>query len=575
MSESEKKKRLEYRKRRKNRIMIQVIVALVLIIAFVPLALISREKAKDVEIGYTETGTVDYKVYLKQNDFYEEEFLGKDKEYVASLIDDIIVDFDYNFKLDEESLNNERVDLSNKMYSVTYQLYGELIISKEQTGNVMFAKKYPLVTEYTQYASVDKPTNIKNTVTIDYSQYNSLANAFITTYNLEQQGVESSLKLYMSAKIGGICEGTVSHFETLDIPLTQETVDINFTSSVPTNGNKILVCDKGDGQPFGYLSIAALGLGIIMLLVMGIYAVLTRNYDIEYDIKVKRLVSTYKSYIQKITNKFCTDGYQVLNVSTFKEMLDIRDTTQAPILMHENQDRTMTEFFIPTDSKILYVFDIKVEDYDEIYGFTGGAIEEISLTEDLTEQEAVKEEVVSTVAEQVNEMVNSASEQTVDEHAYRSNISYDYSFIAKLHMSAKETKDYYKDIITFVQSYGVNVVRTWDKEKICVGRNVLAVISFKGMKLSAAFKLDPNEYAESKYKLVDMSTIKRFEKTPAFMKVTSDRKTRWAIELLQTVFDKEGIVNKNLDVKVKNIPAKTRNALIKENLIRIKEKKAK
>ncbi|MBQ3116009.1 MAG: hypothetical protein IJC07_03165 [Clostridia bacterium] len=572
MSESEKKKRLEYRKRRKTRIAIQVVVAIMFIVAFIPLALISREKAKDVEIGYTETGTVDYKVYLKQNDFYEEEFLGKDKEYVASLIDDIVIDFDYKFALDKDSLNNDRVDLSNKMYSVTYQLYGELIISKEQTGNAMFTKKYPLVDEYTVHTIVDQPTKISHTATIDYAEYNSLANAFINTYNLENQGVESTLKLFMSAKVGGICEGTVSHFETLSIPLTEETVDINFTSSVPTNNNKILVCDKGDGQPFGYLSLISLGLGIIVLLVMGIYAVLTRNYDIEYDIKVKRLVVQYKSYVQKIKNNFCADGYQVLKVGTFKEMLDIRDTTQSPILMHENQDRTMTQFMIPTQNSLLYLFEIKVEDYDEIYGFSGAVNKEVTATE-LPKEEKAVEEVKEAVIEQENEQTEQA--EVENEHGYRSNISYDYSFVAKLHMSAKETKEYYKDIISFIQSYGVNVTRTWDKEKVCVGRNVLAVISFKGMKLSTAFKLDPKEYENSKYKLVDMSTIKRFEKTPAFMKVTSDRKTRWAIELLQIVFEKEGLVNKNLTVKVKNIPTKSRNALVKENLIRIKEKKSK
>jgi hypothetical protein len=57
------------------------------------------------------------------------------------------------------------------------------------------------------------------------------------------------------------------------------------------------------------------------------------------------------------------------------------------------------------------------------------------------------------------------------------------------------------------------------------------------------------------------------------MKITSDRKAKWVIELLKIVFDKEGIVNKNLVVKVKNIPAKTKNTLIKENLIKVKQRK--
>ncbi len=569
MSESEKKKRLEYRKRRKRWITFQVIIAVLLIVAFIPFTIISRNDARDVEVSYTETGSVDYKVYLKENNFYEEEFLGKDKEYIATLIDNIVVDFDYNYALNKQSVADSGVDLSAQMYWVTYEIYGELLITKKSTGNTIYAPSYTFVEEYTKHFSIESKASIENSVIIDYAEYNSRAKEFIKAYNLENQGVESFLKLYMSAKVGGVGEQVTSHAETLSIPLTEETIDITFTSSVPTNGNKIMVCVGGDGQPYGYLALLSVGVGIIVLLIMGIYAVLTRNYDIEYDIKVKRLVSQYKSYVQKIINEFCTNGYQVLKVSTFKEMLDIRDTTQLPILMHENQDRTMTKFLIPTESNLLYVYEIKVEDYDEIYGATGNALAEVATAQAVTEEQKVNEQVVQEITEKVNEQAEVSADSD-----FRSNISYDYSFISKLHLSSKETRAYYKEIISFIKSYGVNVTRTWDKEKICVGRNVLAVISFKGMKLSIAYKLDVNEYAESKYKLVDMSAIKRFEKTPAFMKVTSDRKVKWAIELLNIVFSKEGLENKNLPTKEKNIPAKTREALIKDNLIRVKEKKS-
>ena len=64
-------------------------------------------------------------------------------------------------------------------------------------------------------------------------------------------------------------------------------------------------------------------------------------------------------------------------------MLGIRDTIQSPVLMWENKDETMTQFFIPTSTKILYVFEIKVANYDMIYG--------------------VKEEEIGTVYEFENE----------------------------------------------------------------------------------------------------------------------------------------------------------------------------
>ena len=560
MSESEKKKRLEYRKKRKCRIITQIIIAIILIIAFIPLEIVSREKAKNVEINYNQQATIDYKVYLKENDFYEDDYLGKGKEYVASLIDNIVVDVDYNFSLDKQSLNNGRIDFEGKTYAISYELYGELVIMKERTNNVIFSHKYPFVEKYTQYFIMEQETSIENQVKIDYAEYNNFAKQFIYTYDLDRQGVYSSLIIHMNANIGSVydekgIERTVNHFETLNIPLTEETIDISFQSSVPNNGNQLLFEVNENGQPYGYIGLSCLALGFIVILTAIIYALLTRNYDIEYDIKIKRLVTTFKSYIQKITTKFCDDGYQVLKVSEFNELLDIRDTLQAPILMYENFDRTMSEFVIPTPSKLLYVFEIKVEDYDEIYGSDNDVKNEISATENFVEKTYEDLEEVSDAQQD-----------------YRQNASYNYSFASKLHLSKQETKEYYKKVISFAQSYGVNIQRTWKNEKIAVGKNVFAILSFKGLKLSVAFKLNPNDYAQTKYKLEDVSSIKRFEKTPAFMKVTSDRKAKWVIELLNVIFEKEGIVNKNLAVKVKNIPRKTKNALIKENLIKVRQK---
>jgi hypothetical protein len=68
-----------------------------------------------------------------------------------------------------------------------------------------------------------------------------------------------------------------------------------------------------------------------------------------------------------MTNTFNEEGYQRVMIETFIEMLSIRDTLQSPILMFENKDKTKTTFIIPTDSKLLYVFELKVDNYDELY----------------------------------------------------------------------------------------------------------------------------------------------------------------------------------------------------------------
>ena len=101
----------------------------------------------------------------------------------------------------------------------------------------------------------------------------------------------------------------------------------------------------------------------ILLLVAFIY--FTRTPDITYTARVKKILSQYKSYIQRINNLFETHGYQIVMVDTFEEMLEIRDTIQAPILMYENADKTCAKFMIPTDSKLLYVYRIEIEGYVE------------------------------------------------------------------------------------------------------------------------------------------------------------------------------------------------------------------
>ena len=65
--------------------------------------------------------------------------------------------------------------------------------------------------------------------------------------------------------------------------------------------------------------------------------------------------------------EFDLSRYQVLSVRSFNELLGIRDTLQAPIIMTENKDKTMTRFLVLTDGKLVYVHEIKVDNYDAIY----------------------------------------------------------------------------------------------------------------------------------------------------------------------------------------------------------------
>jgi len=54
----------------------------------------------DISLELKESSNLDYKVYLKENDFYDTPYLTKDMAYIASLIDTINIDFNYLFSID-------------------------------------------------------------------------------------------------------------------------------------------------------------------------------------------------------------------------------------------------------------------------------------------------------------------------------------------------------------------------------------------------------------------------------------------------------------------------------------------
>ena len=55
----------------------------------------------------------------------------------------------------------------------------------------------------------------------------------------------------------------------------------------------------------------------------------------------------------------------MLKLDTFTDMLEIRDTIRQPILMRENNEKTGAYFIIPSSTKLLYIYRLKVSDIEK------------------------------------------------------------------------------------------------------------------------------------------------------------------------------------------------------------------
>lgn len=595
MSEEEKKLRLGYRKIRKRWITIQsVILAVVLAITLLA-AIFAKTFDKTYYVNYSEKSSIDYGVQLKDNDFYDDSYLGKDYAYIASLIDKVQTQFNYELKMQ----SNDLID-----FEYAYRVDAVVQIKNKMSGKVLFSPVYNEIAQK-EYSSTDTGVSIYQTVSVDYNKYNDIADRFINTYNLT--GTEANLVLQMHVNVIGTSnefrndKNSNSYVASVSIPLTTQTVEVKITSSVPSEKQKILsYTTESTASIFRTVAIVSASVGALLAIILLAFTYLSRNVDITYDIKVSRLVRNYKSFVQRIRNSFDVVGYQVLIIDTFEEMLEIRDTIQSPILMEENEDRTCTKFLIPTNTKLLYLFEIKVDDYDEIYNSkstdtetkpTDGSLsEETIITEEPIEnsitsaqsEEFAPETAVDIPAEaseeeDVEDLSSENDDDDVASIAYiddagKISIACNRSFTANLIQSNEQVKSYYSALKNRILSYKKVKARiSWRFESYNRGRTQLFKMKIRGKTICLYCALDPKEFDRAKY-FHEQATAKSFASVPMLVRVRSDRGLKKALGLVDAVMQKFAISEaanpKEADYS-KDYPYETTKQLVERNLIKI------
>ena len=189
-------------------------------------------------------------------------------------------------------------------------------------------------------------------------------------------------------------------------------------------------------------------------------------------------------------------------------------------------------------------------------------------------QEVVEEPVEEVVAEEAKPVEKEVEPVAVAEDDEESGLStfvarYKKSFMARLIQSTDETKGYYSDIKNAILSYKKTNSRiSWHFDTINSGRTKLLKFAVRGKTLMLYYALDAQEYADNKFTLEAVEGQK-YEETPALFKITSERKAKYAIELIAIMAEKYGLQkgkeDKNDDYR---LPYESTEALLEKGLIR-------
>lgn len=337
-----------------------IVFALLLIVGlFVLKQSLNVEDSKVV--NYSEQSYLDYKVYLKQNNFYEDKFLPKDMLYVASLIDKINIDFNYKFSIEEQ------IDLNFE-----YKILGKLVISDENEENIYYEKIYNLMDEKNLILKENKIKSINESIEIDYEKYNKIANNFKSNYgintknkliiyfNINKEALNNDdKKLLVSNQISNMI---------INIPLSEKSVDISLKYQDINNQSSVI-----DNHKVVIDNIICLIISIILIILSIVFMIKTMRL-FKHIIKKKDI---YREYINKILNEYDRlivetttppimkeeDKDKVIIIEKFTELLDVRDNLKQPIMYFVVAKHQKCHFYINSGEKI-YLTTIKKVDLE-------------------------------------------------------------------------------------------------------------------------------------------------------------------------------------------------------------------
>jgi len=307
---------------------------------------------EELVISYNSNTTLDYKVYLKSNRFFDRSYVDKNKKYVANLIDYVNVDLNHLF-------NTSKTTNTYYTYSVTATINSEYELSG--VTSELWSKNYQLVAPKTVERSSSSGFTLKENLKIDYSKYDEMAKKF-----KEEYGISSDTKLTITININsksnlqGYSSPIIdSKKVTLVMPLNRTVTDISVAGTEPTSKNITNVVEGERNVNYVLLVVS-----IIMLVLatpvcfISFYKLFKITNVSQYLVMQKKILRGYGDIIAEVTTKPNLTDLHTIEVKEFEDLINIEEELRIPILFYEIPNKNES-WFVITHNNQAYRYILK------------------------------------------------------------------------------------------------------------------------------------------------------------------------------------------------------------------------
>jgi len=338
------------RKKQKKYFIITTIIFLVVgLISY----FIGFNNYEDIKYSYTEDNSIDYLVYLKENKFFDEGYLGKDKTYITTLIDYLNLNYSYNINF-------------NNSVNGTLEYYLKATITAEKTNNQLgtyWEKSYDLTDVKKKEVINQRNVKIRESLNVDYQKYNELLTSFIDTYKLSSDGyLKIALVVKGNPKVNTQDTIGVNSEISIKIPLSkvavEATINTNSINNTKEITKKVELNDLGHSF-FKVLFIFDLFLFIYFMFKHITYVVHNKKID-SYNDNVNKVINDYSSIMVKVKN-IDLGKINIVKVSTFDDLLVVYNDIRTPINFIQTEKESR---FIIVFENMAWEYTINKGEYD-------------------------------------------------------------------------------------------------------------------------------------------------------------------------------------------------------------------
>lgn len=311
------------------------------------------------EVSYKSSSNVSYKVYLLENDYFDEPYLGMDRTYISSLINYIDINFNYNLNFSNF--------VSGKY---TYYIKGIIAADKVKDDDSSYwSKSYilkePVTISYDNQNSFNIDTNVK----VDYQKYNSLLNEFRKDYGISFDGAfKVQLVIESESNATNIKESIpVDSLIEVRVPLTQQVIDLSINLSNNDNEGEVsetIVNNTSSNYVFLGLGILFMSVTLCLLWLIFRYIIFIYLSKSEYSKTLKKILSTYDSVIVNVSNLPNLNDLKVIEVNTFSELIDAHSEVRMPINYYE-EVADCKSVFVLVSTNMAWVYTLINHEYEK------------------------------------------------------------------------------------------------------------------------------------------------------------------------------------------------------------------